>query len=775
MAKVKPDKPHSAFQEEYVLCSSVRSGLKREFAFALKAQADIRVSPVGRTRSGKTQHSGVTFRAKRRKKLCAGISPSDRIQILRESTEYTEENTNFSVVGDVESIQVGELSGKEKIQLDNLVEESMPKNTASNLGGSNLGEISGEETIQSNCLVEEFGSEKTESNIEGCNYAKNEPSIQTLTKPLHLLAQCDHIMEEPSIGVVQPIQVYSRSASKKAKRILAVDGSSINKVPSILVYRRCLTKMLQKSRLKGEASGVLPFSNHVENGLSKQFLSPIKVDESPLLEDESKGVNLESSIKVGSFPLSQVTQENYEAYMEKITIINHPKEAVFVDHTSAIQADKTPMVDVAAMNQFDKEIPSDNISSIQAEGGTVEMVSAENNLSDQFYTNLVANDSLMNHVEEGASTEDPSSMQIEVNPLKNCLKRTISADLCSVAESQYGSQRIHSEAENYVAEIAHLNKVEEGSPLENTSSVELRVNHEKVRGVYQKIEKNGMAGEPRRRFTRSFLKAEGKVLSGTQSLQEAFIPSMQILHSNNIEEGGSMERTSSSLVNASDGTNVSHMDHAGDFIGTEMEKGICQKIEKKVTFEEPVRRFTRSLLKADEKDLSETQSLLENSISVGSVDDTSSVQADVSHETTIEQNVNIERGFYQTIKQNVLAGESLRRFTRSLLKVEETEQALPDIEEPLAVITEVSLAVTSASDGGEEIKDLTDTVNVSEEPLQVTPKRKMELKMSKKIALSKLPSNVRDLFATGLLEGLPVKYRSHGYNKVLQHGLFFSL
>ncbi|KAL5995185.1 hypothetical protein ACLOJK_025243 [Asimina triloba] len=44
------------------------------------------------------------------------------------------------------------------------------------------------------------------------------------------------------------------------------------------------------------------------------------------------------------------------------------------------------------------------------------------------------------------------------------------------------------------------------------------------------------------------------------------------------------------------------------------------------------------------------------------------------------------------------------------------------------------------------------------------PKKKLELKMSKKIASTKLPSNVTELLATGLLEGMPVRYRL-GANK----------
>ncbi|XP_058076838.1 uncharacterized protein LOC131225332 isoform X2 [Magnolia sinica] len=46
--------------------------------------------------------------------------------------------------------------------------------------------------------------------------------------------------------------------------------------------------------------------------------------------------------------------------------------------------------------------------------------------------------------------------------------------------------------------------------------------------------------------------------------------------------------------------------------------------------------------------------------------------------------------------------------------------------------------------------------------------KKMELKMSKKIASTKSPSNVSELLATGLLEGLPVKYSLGGNKEGLQ-------
>ncbi|XP_020588807.1 uncharacterized protein LOC110030435 [Phalaenopsis equestris] len=88
-----------------------------------------------------------------------------------------------------------------------------------------------------------------------------------------------------------------------------------------------------------------------------------------------------------------------------------------------------------------------------------------------------------------------------------------------------------------------------------------------------------------------------------------------------------------------------------------------------------------------------------------------------------------------------------RRFMKSVLK--------GAIETPANAEGFTSTSCDSV--GSEELKG--DTYTLSES-LSMTPKCKMELKMSKKITLTKLPSNVRDLLGTGLLEGLPVKYIS---------------
>ncbi|XP_008779219.1 uncharacterized protein LOC103698933 isoform X1 [Phoenix dactylifera] len=104
---------------------------------------------------------------------------------------------------------------------------------------------------------------------------------------------------------------------------------------------------------------------------------------------------------------------------------------------------------------------------------------------------------------------------------------------------------------------------------------------------------------------------------------------------------------------------------------------------------------------------------------------------------------------------NSLSEKPARRFTRSAIKAKEKDSGAAE-----------TTTTSSGSVGSDDPKAEANGENGS---LNSTLKKKMELKMSKKIALTKLPTNVRDLLATGLLEGLHVKYiASNGKQAVLQ-------
>ncbi|KAK1260522.1 Zinc finger CCCH domain-containing protein 19 [Acorus gramineus] len=98
---------------------------------------------------------------------------------------------------------------------------------------------------------------------------------------------------------------------------------------------------------------------------------------------------------------------------------------------------------------------------------------------------------------------------------------------------------------------------------------------------------------------------------------------------------------------------------------------------------------------------------------------------------------------------SILPEKPVRRFTRSVLKAAATDLA-----------TAGSLSGDSDLTMDEQNESSKKEVEAAETGMTgvVSPKKKLELKMSKKISLTKFPSNIRELLATGLLEGMPVKY-----------------
>ncbi|KAM6593063.1 hypothetical protein CsatA_000766 [Cannabis sativa] len=93
-----------------------------------------------------------------------------------------------------------------------------------------------------------------------------------------------------------------------------------------------------------------------------------------------------------------------------------------------------------------------------------------------------------------------------------------------------------------------------------------------------------------------------------------------------------------------------------------------------------------------------------------------------------------------------LAQEALRRFTRSAFKPKfETIEVKTLVNEREAVGNELMLTL-NGEDSSAGVSTSASTMN------------KLELKMSKKIALNKKPTTVKELFDTGLVDGVPVVY-----------------
>lgn len=93
------------------------------------------------------------------------------------------------------------------------------------------------------------------------------------------------------------------------------------------------------------------------------------------------------------------------------------------------------------------------------------------------------------------------------------------------------------------------------------------------------------------------------------------------------------------------------------------------------------------------------------------------------------------------VAEKHLPQEALRRFTRSAVRVK--------VETVVSSADGVKNELVSNLDGEES------TVGVSG---SAGKKNKLELKMSKKIALNKKPTTVKELFDTGLVDGVPVVY-----------------
>ncbi|XP_077220691.1 uncharacterized protein LOC143854550 [Tasmannia lanceolata] len=96
----------------------------------------------------------------------------------------------------------------------------------------------------------------------------------------------------------------------------------------------------------------------------------------------------------------------------------------------------------------------------------------------------------------------------------------------------------------------------------------------------------------------------------------------------------------------------------------------------------------------------------------------------------------------------------LRRFTRSVLKVNPEPSEISTRASGVSVGPE-EISLNKGCEKGAVVKEDAKGTDVAS-PL--SPRKKLELKMSKKIVLNNFPNNVKELLATGLLEGMPVNY-----------------
>ncbi|KAK9127575.1 hypothetical protein Syun_016372 [Stephania yunnanensis] len=182
------------------------------------------------------------------------------------------------------------------------------------------------------------------------------------------------------------------------------------------------------------------------------------------------------------------------------------------------------------------------------------------------------------------------------------------------------------------------------------------------------------------------------------------------------------------VQNGSDGDNLESHSENHIAIDSEMNNTLNAK---------PVRRFTRSSLKPEAEP------------NAGGVDISGSEQ---------DQNLLAERPLGQSADLNV-------EVSGTPLLIDENhsvENALPD--KPPMRLTRSALKLSNSStlqgNASEqlEVENRDGHISDAVRSLKAPRKQKLEMKMSKKISLNKVPSKIKDLLETGLLEGLPVKY-----------------
>ncbi|CAA6662599.1 unnamed protein product [Spirodela intermedia] len=619
---------------------------EREFAFALKAQAEMLMAPMGRTRSGKIQHSSAPSRepnAKRRKKLEGAnspsgmLSPSEKFHILSGSEDVESLGVEvvveaaLSVGADDEQMERNRSVGDTSVamQIESMPVQEMPQAVQIEVGAST-------ENVPS-IHVDESSVKKVPQTNQMEEWSRREKIPSTHAKPVQTVPQMNHVEEGASTEKVPSIQVYARPVQKMSprnhvytrplvkvpKRHNVEEGSLTEKVQSVKAYTRPVVKVAQ--------------ANHIKEGALTEKVR---------------------SIRVYGRPVVKVPQTNHVkegALIGKVPQGGHVEEAS-TEKVPSTQVSLGPVIKVPQATHVEQGSSTEDISSIQVDASPVVKVPQAN------------------HIEERASTENTSPIQVDAIPVP-CGKGT-SNESCRHEPCGEGSS----------SELC-----EEGASTKNVSSIQVDASL-----VVKVLQTNHVE--------------EGASTESISSMQEDAGSMVKFPQANHVEEGDFTERASSVQVDASPVAKVPQMNH----------------------FEEV---DTSPVVKIPLTNDAEEWPMIE-----------------VPNSTVVEIPVEIDNGVSQKIEENVMGEEPMRRFTRSLLKADVKEPALPIVEESPVLTAEASSAASGGSVGFEEIKVSADTVNASDEPLR-------------KIALSKFPSNIRDLLATGLLEGLPVKYLIHSYDK----------
>jgi len=122
--------------DEFVLLSRVRTGLKREFAFAMKAQSEICGASLGRTRASKNRPEPPVQTASSRKRSRKTVEPKTSEDVLSEEEAKSdvvdlqsddEPKNNHAGESESAAMLVCEEETKSDVAMENIISEEEPK------------------------------------------------------------------------------------------------------------------------------------------------------------------------------------------------------------------------------------------------------------------------------------------------------------------------------------------------------------------------------------------------------------------------------------------------------------------------------------------------------------------------------------------------------------------------------------------------------------------------------------------------------------------------
>jgi len=122
--------------DEFVLLSRVRTGLKREFAFAMKAQSEICGASLGRTRASKNRPDPPVQAASARKRSRKTVEPKTSEDVLSEEEAKSdvvdlqsddEPKNNHAGESESAAMLVCEEEAKSGVAMENIIGEEEPK------------------------------------------------------------------------------------------------------------------------------------------------------------------------------------------------------------------------------------------------------------------------------------------------------------------------------------------------------------------------------------------------------------------------------------------------------------------------------------------------------------------------------------------------------------------------------------------------------------------------------------------------------------------------